>query len=101
MNKLANIPNKIKQPSACCIYCGKGYKTRTCLEKHILLCEIIYKGKKGPLRVEEHDIPSQARLFQMLLELGQKYNRLEEKVEEMNKWVVQKKKKLMYWIGLM
>ena len=26
MNRLApNIPNKIKQPAKCCIYCGKSY----------------------------------------------------------------------------
>ena len=30
----------------------------------------------------------------MLLELGQKYNKLEEKVDEINKWVVKKKKKI-------
>ena len=106
MNKLSNIPNKIKQPSACCTYCGKGYKTRTHLEKHALLCEVIYKSKKKlPTCLEEkekdEEIPSQLRLFHMLLELGQKYNRLEEKVEEMNKWIVKKKKNVnvLEWLN--
>ena len=33
-------------------------------------------------------------MFQILLELGNKFNRLEEKVDELNKWVVKKKKKI-------
>ena len=37
----------------------------------------------------------------MLIELGQKYNKLEEKVEELNKWVVKKKKKIniLEWLN--
>jgi hypothetical protein len=37
-------------------------------------------------------IPSQKILYQLLLELGQKYNRLEERIEEMNKCFVKKRK---------
>jgi hypothetical protein len=79
----------------CCIHCGKGYKIRTNLEKHVNLCELVYKGKKSGGRVDDDDeLPSQRKMFQMLLELGQKYNNLEEKVDEINKWVVKKKKKI-------
>lgn len=88
-----SIPNRIKQPSQCCVHCGKLYKTRTNLEKHLLLCELL-KKKTSLLTVEEEDIPSQKMLYQMIVELGQKYNRLEEKVDEINKWVVKKKKKI-------
>ena len=37
----------------------------------------------------------------MLLELGQKYNRLEEKVDEMSKWITKKKKKIniLEWLN--
>lgn len=95
MNLLQTIPNKVTQSKQCCIYCGKSYKTRTNLEKHLLLCELIYKRKNTSLSLEdEHDIPSQKKIYQLLLELGQKYNRLEEKVEEINKYVIKKKKKI-------
>jgi hypothetical protein len=95
MNLLQTIPNKIKQPKECCQHCGKRYKTRTNLEKHLLLCELIHSRKSSKIVVdEEEDIPSQKKIYQMLLELGQKYNRLEEKVEEINKYVVKKKKKI-------
>jgi len=99
MNKLAiNVPNKIKQPAQCCIYCGKSYKKKINLDKHLVICELLQNAKKpAPQQIdeeEEQQLPSQRRIFQMLIELGQKYSRLEEKVEEINKWVVKKKKKI-------
>ena len=33
------INNRIKQPSQCCVICGKTYKKRTTLDKHIVTCE--------------------------------------------------------------
>lgn len=97
MNKLANdIPNRIKQPALCCVHCGKSYVKRVNLNKHIIVCELLQRSKtsRGVKYEEEDDIPSQKKLFQMLIELGDKYNRLESKVDEMNKWVVKKKKKI-------
>ena len=96
MNKLAcNNPNLIKQPSQCCIYCGKSYKKKTNLEKHTILCELINKSKRGLSSVDDEEIiPSQKKMFHMLLELGSKFNKLEEKVEEMNKFIIKKKKKI-------
>ena len=98
-----NISNKIKQPAQCCIHCGKSYKKRTNLENHLVICELLQKSKKKQLHVEdeEEQIPTQRKMFQMLIELGQKYNKLEEKVEEMNKWIVKKKKKIniLEWLN--
>jgi hypothetical protein len=104
MNKLSNIPNKIKQPISCCILCGKGYKTRRNLEKHIILCELSYKSKKNPritIEEENDELPSQRIMYQMIIELSQKYNRLDEKVDELNKWVIKKKKKInvLEWLN--
>ena len=94
MNKLAeHIPNLIKQPSQCCIYCGKSYKKKTNLEKHVILCELINRSKKSVIEDEE-EVPSQRKLFQMLLELGNKFSKLEERIDEINNWVVKKKKKI-------
>jgi hypothetical protein len=33
-------------------------------------------------------------MYSILLELGMKFNRLEEKLDELNKWVIKKKKKI-------
>lgn len=98
-----NIPNKIKQPAHCCIYCGKTYKLRTNVDKHIILCELINKPRKTVNNMEEicDDLPSQKKMYQMLLELGAKYNILEEKVNEINKYVIKKKKKInvLEWLN--
>ena len=103
MNKISNIPNKIKQSAQCCVHCGKGYKTRNNLEKHLVLCELVHKSKRTAINDEEDmPLPSQKQMFQMLLELGQKYSKLEEKIDEMNKWVVKKKKKInvLEWLNV-
>jgi hypothetical protein len=94
MNKLAqNIPNRIKQPSKCCVYCGKSYVKKTSLDKHIIICELLNNSKSTIIENDE-DVPSQKKMYQILLELGNKFNKLEEKVDELNKWVVKKKKKV-------
>ena len=106
-----NIPNRIKQPSLCCIHCGKSYKKRTNMEKHSVICELLHLSKKKKSSTKEYDDdddehellpPSQQKMFQMLIELGQKYNKLEEKVEEINKWVIKKKKKInvLEWLNV-
>jgi hypothetical protein len=97
MNKLANnIPNLIKQPSQCCTYCGKSYKKKTNLEKHSVLCELINRSTKrnGLIIDDEEEIPSQRKVYHMLLELGLRFSRLEENIEEINKFIIKKKKKI-------
>ena len=112
MNKLAaNIPNKIKQPALCCIHCGKSYIKRANLDKHLVICELLQISKTktktstnllmNSYNDENEPMPTQRKMFQMLIELGERYNKLEEKVEEMNKWVVKKKKKInvLEWLN--
>jgi hypothetical protein len=99
-----NIPNKIKQPALCCIHCGKSYKKKSNMDKHFVICDLLQISKKKTLILEEdldEPLPSQKKMFQMLIELGQKYNKLEEKVEEFNKWIVKKKKKInvLEWLN--
>jgi len=97
MNRIApNIPNRIKQPEKCCLYCGKSYVKKTNLDKHIIVCELLNNSKKSITLEDEddHDIPSQKKLYHILLELGNRFNKLEEKVDDLNKWVVKKKKKI-------
>jgi hypothetical protein len=98
-----NIPNRIKQPANCCIYCGKTYKLRSNLQKHTLLCEILHQPKRKKIIIEDEadEIPSQKKLYHILLELCCKYNNLEQKVDEMNKYVIKKKKQInvLEWLN--
>lgn len=66
----------------------------------MLIYELLHKSKKsGPLIIEDDEpLPSQRKMCQMLLDLGQKYNRLEEKMEEMNKWVL-RKSNVLEWLN--
>lgn len=89
-----NIQNKIKQPSQCCFHCGKTYKKRPNLDKHIILCELLHTSRKNSEEEEEEEVPSQKKMYKMLLEIAQKYSKLEEKVDEIGKWVIKKKKKI-------
>ena len=105
MNQLdTNIPNMIKQPGICCIYCGKSYKKRTNLNKHIILCEILENSRKKRIDDEE-TIPSQAMMYKILLEFGERFKRLEKKVEELSKQTIiqknlkQKKINVIQWLN--
>jgi hypothetical protein len=95
MNRIStDIPNMIKQPAQCCIHCGKSYRKKSNLEKHVIVCDLLNKSKKKMIIEDEEEIPSQRKIYELLLELGNKYNKLEEKVDELNKWVIKKKKKI-------
>ena len=97
------IPNRIKQPANCCIYCGKTYKLPSNIKKHTLLCEIINRPKKKKLIIEDEqpEILSQQKICEILLELCSKYNILEQKVTEINKYVIKKKKNInvLNWLN--
>jgi hypothetical protein len=96
MYKNYDIPNRIKQSSQCCIYCGKSYKNRINLDKHTTFCELIYKTtkKRKLLVIEDEQVPSQKNMYKALLSLAQKFINLEEKVEDMNKFIVKRKKRM-------
>ena len=91
-----NITNRIKQPSQCCQFCGKSYIKKTNLNNHIILCELLHTSSKmNANEIEEVvEIPSQKKIYQMLLELSKKVNGLDKQMEEVNKWVVKRKKKI-------
>ncbi len=95
---MTTINNKIKQSALCCIYCGKSYKTRSNIEKHLILCEINYKSKNNKNNNydsdEDFSVPSSKKMYQIILELTMKCNKLENKLNELNKFVVKKIKKI-------
>jgi hypothetical protein len=94
-----NEKNKIKHSAMCCIYCGKSYKTRINLDKHLILCEITHQSKhvnKGShsngntYDDAEDDIMQQTisskKLYQIVMQLALKCNRLESKVADFSKY---------------
>jgi hypothetical protein len=89
-----NIPNRIKQPGQCCLFCGKSYVKKTNLNNHIVICELLHKNITKTNDDEIDEIPSQKKMYQMILEIGKKLNGLDEKVDEINKWVIKKKRKI-------
>lgn len=82
--------NRIKQSVLCCIYCGKSYKTKLVLDKHLVLCEVTHKSKIQINNDDEFVLPSQKQLYQIILELSLKCNRLESKVAELSKYINRK-----------
>ena len=103
INNYIELPNRIKH-EMCCVNCGKSYLKESSFNKHIRLCNLLqYSRKKSQIIIEEDDpMPSQRNMFGMLIELGEKYLKLEEKFEELNKWVVKKKKKInvLEWLNV-
>jgi hypothetical protein len=96
-NNNNNNTININKSCMCCIYCGKSYKTRANIDKHLILCETIQRSKKNKeVSPNQYDIdlPSQRQMYSIILELTMKCNKLEEKVEQLTKWVDKKKKKI-------
>ena len=76
-----------------CNFCNKEYKIKSYLEKHVNLCRLIKQST--PLNDSiVYDTPSNKRMYEMLLELGNKYKSLENKIDTLNKLVIKKKKKI-------
>jgi hypothetical protein len=94
---------KKENKTACCKYCGKDYTRKTSLQRHEILCETIYKSKREKTCDQEEttDIPSRQQLYQIIQELAIKYDKLQEKMNDMQKWVQTKKKKvnIIEWLN--
>jgi hypothetical protein len=94
--------NKIKHSALCCIYCGKSYKTKLNLDKHLILCEITHKSKRSSsdsnLDNDDNDLllqtVSSKKLYEIVMHLALKCNRLEHKVSDLSKYVSKQNKKL-------
>lgn len=103
MNKLQNTNISIKKNEKntknnnnYCLHCGKKYTRKSSYEKHMIVCDIIHKKKREIIIEEEetNDLPSHKQLYQIIQELAFKYDKLNEKMEYMQKWINNKKKKI-------
>ena len=80
-----------------CGHCGKKYTRKSAFEKHVLLCEVFNKSKREKKLEEEEEmkeLPSQKQLYKIIEELAFKYQKMEDKMFEMQKWVQKNKKKI-------
>jgi len=80
----------------CCDLCKKSYTRKSSLDKHKLLCDFKAKSKLDHKVDEEElgDTPTYEQLVKIVQELAFKYVKLEEKMEQMQGWINQKKQKI-------
>jgi hypothetical protein len=87
-----------------CHCCGKTYTRKTSYIKHVILCEVLHQTKREKKCEEEEstDIPSTKQLYNIIQELAIKYQNMEQKMNEMQKWVETKKRKLnvIQWLNI-
>lgn len=86
----------IRKHSHSCSNCDKTYTRKYSLEKHKILCDFKVKSSlEKQIDYEElGDIPNHLQLVKIIQELTLKYIKMEEKMEDILKWVDKKKKKL-------
>ena len=87
--------NLIKQPPRCCINCGRSYKLKSSLDKHMVLCNIIdYNNIKHNRNLDDVRCPSTIEMYKIIVELTKKYNKLENELVHLKKYIVKEKKKI-------
>lgn len=78
-----------------CPYCFRTYKLKVYYDRHISACELLQKSN---MRRDDDDviadIPDSRKLYEMVIALAVKNKALEEKMEELSKYVSVKKKRL-------
>ena len=86
-----------------CSVCGKVFKTSINFDKHNVLCDFKQKSlKQQELELQfEKELPNQQTMYKLLLDLGVKYNKLEDKYDDINKFVSNKKRKIdvVQWLN--
>lgn len=79
-----------------CVICKKEYTKKSSLDDHMVLCEFKLKSKREiQIEVEESaDIPSYKDLVKIVQDMSLKMTKMEEKMEEMQKFIDTKRPKL-------
>ena len=80
----------------CCIVCNKHYTKKSSLDKHKILCDFKLKTQREKqIEVEElGDTPTHDQLVKIVQELLLKQMKMDEKMEQMQKWIDRKNKKI-------
>jgi hypothetical protein len=97
------LEENISNTKFCCIVCNKQYTRKSSLDKHKILCDFKIKTKREHLIHSEEigDAPTHFQLVQIVQELTLKLIKMEEKMDQIQKWVDRKKRKLnvILWLN--
>ena len=75
-----------------CRFCGKMYIRKKAYMQHILMCEI---SKHGRMEASNNDyIPSNKELYQIIINLNDKYERLREDYDVLKRFVDTRRRKI-------
>jgi hypothetical protein len=98
-----DLSEEVVSNKFCCDVCNKQYTRKSSLEKHKILCDFKMKTKREhQIELEElGDTPTHVQLVKIVQELTLKLIKMEEKMEEMQKWTDRKKRKLnvVLWLN--
>lgn len=87
----------------CCVICNKSYTKKSSLDKHKILCDFKLKSQRErQIDIEElGDTPTHDQLVKIVQELVLKQIKMDEKMEQMQKWIDNKKKKIniILWLN--
>jgi uncharacterized protein YeeX (DUF496 family) len=78
----------------CCAHCGAEFGTRANLDYHAILCDFLNKSKQQQAEELQFELPSQRVMYELLVDMGLKQKRLEEKLEAITKFVAKQKKRI-------
>lgn len=86
-----------------CPHCQRSYQRKIFYDRHVAVCNMLCKSKKERVldAEEQSDIPTMRDLYKVVMEMTLKYNTLEQKFKEMEKFVNAKKQKLdiVVWLN--
>ena len=80
----------------CCATCGKQYSRKSSLDRHVIMCNFLFKSKRErQIEKEENtELPSHTQLVKIVQELAYKCDTMEKEMTVMRKWIDKKKKKI-------
>jgi len=86
-----------------CGYCRKSFTRKNFYNKHVVLCESLHKSKyKSNCDAEEKlSLPSQMDLYKIVLDLTEKYDKLNNEMKTLRNYVERTKKKIniLEWLN--
>jgi hypothetical protein len=79
-----------------CPHCGRQYQKKGYYNRHIITCELLSKSVRERNKdIEDiNETPSLHDVYLMVLELGKQYSSIEKKLDNVNKYIESKKKRL-------
>ena len=79
-----------------CQYCSREFLRKSTYDRHVISCEILSKtpNERHLEDINRDDVPSVKQIYYVLLEIAERQLKIEKKLEIVDKWVENKKRKL-------